>query len=53
MRRLDCRGECLLVRVKLACGSTEEKGRLCHGFQTPAVVRVGMFVRPGVWKPSQ
>jgi hypothetical protein len=28
VRRLDCPGECLLVMVKLACGSTEAKGRL-------------------------
>jgi hypothetical protein len=28
VRRLDCPGECLLVMEKLACGSTEAKGRL-------------------------
>jgi hypothetical protein len=28
MRRIDCRAECLLVRVKLACGLTEAKGGL-------------------------
>jgi hypothetical protein len=28
VRRLDCPGERLLVKVKLACGSTEAKGRL-------------------------
>jgi hypothetical protein len=33
-------GECLLVKVKLACGSTEAKGRLCEGFQTPAVTNI-------------
>jgi hypothetical protein len=27
VRRLDCRRGCLLVRVKLACGSTEANGR--------------------------
>jgi hypothetical protein len=29
IRRLDCRGGCVLVRVKLACGSTEANGRIC------------------------
>jgi hypothetical protein len=28
VRRLDSRDECLLVRVKLACGSTEANGRI-------------------------
>jgi hypothetical protein len=28
VRRLDCRGECLLVRVKLARGSTKTNGRV-------------------------
>jgi hypothetical protein len=28
VKRLDYRGECLLVRVKLACGSTEANGRV-------------------------
>ena len=28
VRRLDCRGECLLVRVKLARGSTKANGRV-------------------------
>jgi hypothetical protein len=26
--RLDCRSECLLVNVKLACGSAEANGRI-------------------------
>jgi hypothetical protein len=28
VQRLDCRGEGLLVRVKLACGSTKANGRV-------------------------
>jgi hypothetical protein len=41
-----CPGECLLVKVKLACGPTEAKGRLCEGFQTPAVTSIPPPTRP-------
>jgi hypothetical protein len=36
VRRLDYRGECLLVRVKLACGLTKANGRICEGFRMTA-----------------
>jgi hypothetical protein len=29
VRRLDCRGERLLLRVKLECGATQVNGRIC------------------------
>lgn len=59
VRQLDLSRECLLVRVKLACGSTEANGRTGaklgqsgEGLRQPAIT-LNLFGKSYTWKSRQ